>query len=305
MQKKQRVNMVAIGIFIFVGMALLLVTIFFSAKYGYKLRGGYRLYITYDFLDNLREGSTVQVFGGKVIGYVDTIRFKERQLEVVIVIENNIRINRSARFHIYATSLLGLKYINIQGYDPTENVFFEPEESISGVNPVSLSEIFEVAADTIKGLNNTTNKDQLEKLNKVFNDVSSLIEALNKLAVGNTDNITAGISGLVKAITQATALIRKFDETSQDLDQLSKKLNRIMDSVDDASVKQIVKNVETTSSELKALAVSLNRTANSQTGAMKLLNDEGVKASIERTLKNLEDFSKMIKDKPSILFLGK
>ena len=123
MRKKEKVNYIAIGLFIFLGIILFIVGIFFAGKYSIFFSGDYLLNLEFDFLDDLPTGAYVRIAGGINIGKVYEIRLEGDQPIVVVSIDKDYKINSNATFHIFATSLVGMKYINIQGYG-TQNVYY-------------------------------------------------------------------------------------------------------------------------------------------------------------------------------------
>ncbi len=176
MQRGEKIKPAILGAFIFSGMFLILLFIYFAGKFSFILGGGYSLYLEYDFLDNLQSGAKVRVSGGPAIGYVDNVSFETGKIVVRLLIEGKYRINRGADFNIYSTSLVGQKYINISGYNPNSKEFYTNNEYIIGVTPIGFSRSIELLGATFKSLLAQEGVDTVNKVRDTFKNVTELIE---------------------------------------------------------------------------------------------------------------------------------
>lgn len=297
MKKKQKVNYLAIGLFILVGIVLLVVGIFFAGKYGYKLGGGYKLNITYDYLDNLREGHKVRVAGGVDIGYVENIKLEEGQMVVVAIIEEGFKINKSATFHIYSTGIVGMKYIDVQGYDPSEDSYYEEGEYIEGVNPRGMSVVFESLGNLGDVL---TSDENIQDLSKSFGSLSEVFVSINQIILSNQEVIENAVQDLALTLEKSSEMISKFDQTIANLENVSETLNTKLDAIDEEVIKDIINNIDELTVELNTLVKGFN----SEDSALHILNDPETRESLETIIDNLEDFSETLKDRPNSIIFG-
>lgn len=297
MKRRQKVNFVAIGIFIFLGIVLFGVGIYFAGQYIYVLRGDYKLKIVYDYLDDLSKGSSVRIGGGKTIGYVNAISMYGGRQVVEVIIDHNFKINRSASFHIYSTSIVGMKYIDVEGYDPSENVFFQPDETVYGVSPLGMSRVMEMLGMIGNMLMEGNNPETVGKVKTAFGDTIQILGSLSALIEENRSNIKRTVDSMASTMESADELMGHLSATLSNLESISASLDN---SMDERQLKEIVKNVNLLSGQLNTLLANLN----SPEGTLSLLNDPAFRHSLENTIKNLESFSEQVKDRPNSIIFG-
>jgi len=303
MKKKQKVNYIAIGVFIFIGVVLFIIGVMFAGRYSYVMGGGYRLRLEYTYLDDLLVGAKVRVGGGMTVGHVQEINFKNKNLEAVIVIDRGLKINRTASFHIFSTSLVGVKYIDIQNYDPNYTNYYKPDEVITGVSPLGMSRIMELIGGMAGGIVNNTNGGK--GLNKVLSDLTGLIASLNRIVTSSEGDIRMSVKELSENLSRTGDMVTKLDHTLGQLDQMVTSLNAATSGIDKKKVGAIVNNIDVTTRQLKILTTELNRLSNDKSSALYLMRDKQFKQRIDNTVKNLEAFSKILKDKPNAIIMGK
>lgn len=304
MKRRQKVNYVGIGIFIFAGLALFVVGVFFAGRYSYVLRGGYRLKVEFNYLDDLLVGAKVRVGGGMTLGHVQEINFKDKNLEVVLVIDHGHKINREASFHIFSTSLVGVKYIDIQNYDPNQPEHYQPEETITGVSPLGMSRIMEMIGGMAGGLVNGENGTGLN-LSATLADFQNLIASLNRIVSMSENDIRSSMTSLSGTLSRTGSMVTRLDNTLAQLEQMVTGLNQSVASIDKKKVQTIVQNIEQTTIELKTMTVELNSLSRNKNSALYLVRDKEFKDRLDKISRNLEEFSEILKDKPNAIIMGK
>ncbi len=283
MKKKEDIHYVGIGIFIFLGIILFLVGIYFAGKYSYKFSGGYKLNVEYSFVDNLTPRSKVRVLGGKDIGFVDDIQFKGDRLNIVLAIEGKYKINRSATFHIYSTGVVGTKYISVENFNPNEGVFFKDGEVITGRSPVGMSQMMDSFGDLIASVMGDTQGEIIGNVSSTFNNIGNLVNNLNKLVLENEQDIKSTVSSLKVASRNLALLSGSFT------------------NIDPAKISRIVNDLEATTKQLHQLSDTLN----TPDGLLSLAKDRNLAQNIKSTIKNLEEFTAILKNKPNSIVVGK
>ncbi len=304
-KKIRKFNPVAIGSFLLVGFFLLLFFIYFAGKFSFIIGGGYRIFIEYDFLDNLQVGAKVRVFGGPAIGYVKSINFETGKIVVEVLLGGKYKINRDANFSIYSTSLVGQKYINVSDYKPGAKEFLTNNDYVIGITPMGFARTIEFAGAGLKTLFFTESEESLKKLQTIFRNISELIHNLNLLVKDNSPEIGSAIHRLNQVVKTSLEVAARLNFTVSNIEMGSKKLNDTIQTIDEKDIKEIVTNIAVVSSELKHLAVELNRLSYDKNSVLNVLRDKEFKNRLDNTMKNVEEFSKKIKDNPSILFFGK
>lgn len=305
MERGKKTGNVAIGIFIFTGIIIIMVFVFFAGKFTFILGGGYKVYIEYDFVDNLQVGAKIRVFGGPPIGYIGNITFDTGKIVCEAMIQGKYKINRGAVFNIYSTSLVGQKYINVSGYrSETNGGFYTNDEYIVGVTPLGFARTIELAGTAVKNLMGQENADTTTQLKSVFRNTTELIEGLNRLVKDNSKDIHTSIVNLTSSLKNTGEIMGKINRTMDNLQNGSKKLSDTMNSIDPGMVRDIVSNVNAVSAELKTVSSELNRMTWDKNSPLNLTRDREFKQRIENIIANFEEFSKKIKDNPSALLFG-
>ncbi len=305
MEKKKSQN-VLIGAFIFSGIVLVLIFIYFAGKFSFIVGGGYRLFLEYDFVDNLQVGAKVRVSGGPPIGYIGKINFDSGKIVIEALIQGRYRINRGAVFNIYSTSLVGQKYINVSGYRSEQLAgHFTNNEYIVGVTPIGFARTIELAGGAVKTLMGQENADTVGRLKSVFVNTAELIEGLNRMVNDNATDIRKSIGSLSVSLKNTGEIMDRINSTFGNLQSGTKKISDALNKVDENDLNRIVSNMNIVTTELRFLSTELNRLSSDKNSALNLVRDRDFKVRLETTLKNFEDFSKKIKDNPSTLFFGK
>lgn len=295
MQKKEKVNYVAVGIFLFIGFVLMIVGIYFAGRYSFVLKGGYTLNVTYTFLDDLTPGSKVRIGGGVDIGKVYSIELDGDKMVAVLAIDKGYEINRSATFHIFSTGLVGMKYIDVQGYDPNEGSFYEAGETIEGHTPMSMAVMFESIGE-LAGI--FTTDEGLQGFSSAFDELGSLLDNIN--SVFSEDGLATTMWQLNSSLSHIDDLIVSMEETVSNLNGISGSLNEEISGIEEGSFAQITEDINTISSELALLSEKMN----DDDGIADLLSDPEFSESLRITLANLEEFSEILVEKPNSVVFG-
>lgn len=302
MEKHLKKKALYVGLFGFLGLVLIVGFIIFAGKYNAILGGAYRLHLVYTFLDNLQPGAKVKVAGGPSVGYVDRIDLKEGKLVVTVYIQKKFKINRGAEFNIYATSLVGQKYINISHYNPNTTDFYTNNESIGGVTPMGFSRVIEVAGVGLQSLVSGENVDTLYQVKQTFENTAELISGLNHLVKDNSADIRLSMMNLSKALRFSEDMIKHVNTIILNLEVASAQLNKRIEVIDEKQLANTIRDIQITAEELRKFSQELNRISSDKHSVVALLRDKEVKASLENTIKNLEELSRKLKDNPSKLF---
>jgi phospholipid/cholesterol/gamma-HCH transport system substrate-binding protein len=305
MQRGKKINNVAIGIFIFAGLFLLLFFIYFAGKFSFVLGGGYKLSIEYDFLDNLQLGAKVKISGGPSIGYINNLDFKDGKIIVQVLIDGKYKINRDAVFNIYSTSLVGQKYINVSGYNPSiTNNYYTNNETIEGITPIGFARAIELLGAGVKNLMGQNNTDMATKLKNVFANTADLIEGLNHMVNDNSKDIRQSISAFSKTMNSTGDMMAKVNNTLGNIEAISKKLNSTVNSLDVDQLKSIVSNVNDITYQLKTISADLNQLSHDENTPLGMIRDSNVRTRLDNIIKNFEGFSEKIKNNPNALIWG-
>ena len=180
-----------VGIFVFIGMAILV--IFILSIGGLKSwSSGYKLRINFGFVNGVKVGAPVR-FAGVDVGEVKKIRLEfvpqesRTNIQLIVWIKENVRIPGDSTVWINTLGLLGEKYVEIiPGKDYAHCL--KPRDIFTGVDPLPIHQIFKetenIVANLDKGLARINNKEgSLGKLiydDKVYNELEAMVTDLRK-----------------------------------------------------------------------------------------------------------------------------
>jgi phospholipid/cholesterol/gamma-HCH transport system substrate-binding protein len=149
-----------VGIFVFVGLVILVV--FILSIGGFKTwTSGYKVNFIFDFVNGVKLGAPVR-FAGVDVGEVKRINFitpeagRER-VEVVCWLKMGIHIPLDSTIWVNTLGLLGEKYIEIMpGKDYAR--FLSAGQSLEGINPIPLHEVFRLGKDIAGNINESVER---------------------------------------------------------------------------------------------------------------------------------------------------
>ncbi|MDP2928410.1 MAG: MlaD family protein [Candidatus Omnitrophota bacterium] len=180
-----------VGIFVFIGLTVLV--IFILSIGGFKTwSSGYRINLIFNFVNGVKIGAPVR-FAGVDVGEVKKInlQFKPAQNRADVCLEvwirDIVRVPADSTVWVNTLGLLGEKYIEIiPGKDYTN--FLKENQSLAGVDPLPMHEIFNQAESILHNLDDgiikIRNKEgSLGKLiydDKVYNELEALVTDVRK-----------------------------------------------------------------------------------------------------------------------------
>jgi phospholipid/cholesterol/gamma-HCH transport system substrate-binding protein len=180
-----------VGIFVFIGLAILLVFIILIGDFKTKLTG-YRVNFTFNFINGVKIGAPVR-FAGVDAGEVSNIRLQflpeESRTEVIVncVIRKHILVPRDSSVSVNTLGLLGEKYIEIMPGKDFNNTLYAGS-TIAGIDPISMNDFTQAAKSIVNNLEEATlhinsGEGTLGKLlydDALYNDLNLFIEDLRK-----------------------------------------------------------------------------------------------------------------------------
>ncbi|MBK1828529.1 MlaD family protein [Haloferula rosea] len=139
MSESPRKTEAMVGLFIFVGLALLGILIVQFGRFGDRFIGKYAVTVVFDDAAGLIRGSEVRM-GGAKIGKVAThpALNENVKVEVQVDIDERIRIPEGSAFQISSASILGDKLIVITPPATSTGEFIEAGTTIAGAGPSGL-----------------------------------------------------------------------------------------------------------------------------------------------------------------------
>lgn len=277
MDKKFRV-----GIVVFISVVLIGLSLFVVGKFK-LLNPGYTFGISFQYADNIEPGAAVKISGGVKIGYVEKLVLGTNGVVVIVRVSENIKINRDATFHLYSTSMIGTRYIDILHYTGNPP-YIKPGEVVKGETPLGINRAFEMLGKAAIALGEFARTEEGETFSKT---IEKLLETVNNL-YSALENVEAASGDIRLGLKRINRILKKTEETVDEIRQIASTMRR---SVKEKELQQTIENLEAITTQLK--------------GLLAFLQNPKTRKSISKTIKNLEEFSEKIKRRPSLLFFSK
>ncbi|CAH0997963.1 hypothetical protein EMA8858_04098 [Emticicia aquatica] len=295
---------VIVGIFIFLGLTILVVTIFTLGGQKKTFVRTFTINAIFDDVGGLLTGGNVW-FAGVKVGTVKSISFYgDSQVQVTMNIEREAEshIHKDAKAKISSDGLIGNKIVIIYGGD-THQPQVEKNDFLSVEKSLSTDDMLATFQENNKNLLEIT-KDFKSISKKIDNGKGVLATLLNDPNMANKLEIT------VENLQETMANLKTVSEGSKsvlsNLQDFSGKINKKGNSINDlAADTAIYKSIKSTLVQLNNASNSVTKiTANLKTASEKLnqknnavgvlLNDSETSESMTITLKNLESGSKKL-----------
>ena len=215
-----------VGVFVFIGLALLGGLIVQFGRFGDKLHGKYQILVVFDDASGLIKGSEIRM-GGARIGKVDDhpVLNSEVKVQVVMSIDEPIHIPENSMIQIASATLLGDKMIVITPPEPSESTgrFLEPGAVIRGGGPSGLDAI-QNNAESISRDARKLMEDAgvaFKKVDAVIDDIravtgrlSTTLDKVNDslLSEKNLKNIDGTLANFEKASAELTPTVTEARE---------------------------------------------------------------------------------------------
>jgi phospholipid/cholesterol/gamma-HCH transport system substrate-binding protein len=246
-----------LGIFIFLGTVLLVISIFLLGNKEKLFTGTIVVKAYFNQIEGLKPGAPVRL-SGYDIGSVSSISLvdeKTGNVEVKMNIDNDLKhfIRLDSQAAIETEGLVGKKIVTISP-GTTNMAEIEEDGIIKSKNPLNISAIMEKTESTIDYLSNLTKNlsDVIEKVNKGEGTIGKIVndDKLYKAAVSITNNADKSLTAVTQRLNSVTDLII----------EMSTSIKNIITSVDSSivDVRQIIDKVNKGEGTVGALVSDKN-----------------------------------------------
>jgi phospholipid/cholesterol/gamma-HCH transport system substrate-binding protein len=280
-----------VGLFVFIGLALLAVLLLQFSKGTSVFRRTYELRLRAVNVGGLKPRSSV-LMSGVQVGNVSDIKLNPTGTDVTIFVKiyKEYTIRKDAQFRIEQSGFLGDQYVAIV---PTKNEAepFKDKDTAEIQEPFNLQEVARSAGGFIRRIDETA-----AKLNEAIVDVRRLVlneETLTNLAVtistmrSASERALSTVDGIDRlfatngpAISYAASNVAAF---SEDLTHFADSLNEVVTS-NRQGIATAITNLESSSAILKTLLADVQA---GKGPAGTLLRDEQTAANLTNIVNNL------------------
>ncbi len=282
---------VIVGIFVFVGIAILVAGVLTLGGQQKKFVKAIELKAVFDDIGGLQAGNNVW-FSGVKIGTVRKINFYgDAQVEIEMNVEQEVVefIRKDSKATISSDGLIGNKIIVIYG-GTTLAPAVEDGDRLESVMPLDTDQMMETLQ--------VNNENLVEITGNLKNLTSKLAEGEGMVGAALTDSLIAeSFRAIVKNLNQASVNSnRMINELNSFTSKLNQKGNLFNDLVTDTtmaadlresmeSLKEAAANSEEMTQKLSAITDKFNDPSNSMG---MLLNDPEFAQSLKSTLENAD-----------------
>lgn len=258
---------------------------------------GYPIYADFKSAAGLEKGTEVRMAGVK-IGYVQDIRLKGVQAEVVLSIESSVQVPVDSRATMASLGLLGEKYIEIIPGEKKQ--YCDPGDRIEGLEAVGfdhLGEMLVSIGEEIKSMSAAV-KDMIGEegaqgnINEIIQNLANLTEDMRLFFDKNKMDLSSGIQASSRSFER---LGQSVEEVSREAKDFIGRLNSLIEDNRDTiqiNLESIRDVVEKTEESLKLLNDAIEKITKGDGTLGKLIQESDLYLQAEETV---GDIKKMIK----------
>lgn len=325
-----RAQKVRLGLFLVVSATLLVGTLVILA--GLSLAEERDVYtVRYQMsLSGLEPGSSVK-YNGVRVGRVDAIHIDRQDPSTVVVdlsLDAGTPIKKDTKAVVNLAGITGLKFIELSG-GTADSAFIEPGGEIpAGASTldrltVRAEDIAERVQTLVEQLNALTSAENRKKVEAVLDHVDGLVISATGTIEENRPAVRELSASLKDAGDRVNAAVRTLEiETTAAARALRQVAERVRDEVEPSKIRSIVGNVERVSSQVRVavdkadlpaageqvrdlVASALRAMKNIDTTVLRGREDLfGSLSYLLETMENLSEFSRQIRENPSLLLGG-
>lgn len=309
MASKRDSTATLVGLFLFVGLAILAILILQFGKIQRSEVPQYSLYVSFTDATGILKGSDVRIGGAKVGTVAELPKLNETFDRVLVHIRVNegIGVPRNAEITTTGAGLLGDKLIAIrvpEGTDPEKVGYFKTGETIEGISAGSLTslqvkveDLSEKASDAITDLQGGIARISaaIDEFEKVARSVNTTVDRFNT-GVLNDETVGDFKVSMEKLRTTSTNLADASEKLGPTLDKGSKAMDNIDSTLAEirgvfSELKPVTEKVKTSVDRIGDAAVSLDEGVDRLTTGDGLLpslvNDRSLRDEFEALVGNL------------------
>ena len=273
-----------VGVFVFIGLALLGGLIVQFGRFGDRLRGKYQFVTVFDDASGLIKGSDVRMGGARIGKVAEPPELNEDvKVQVVMSIDDRIRIPEDSLIQIASATLLGDKMVVITPPEGggSSGRFIEPDAVVRGGGPSGLDAIqvnAEVLSRDARRLLLSA-EDTFKKVDLAVDDfrgvASRLTTTLDKindsvLSEDNLGNIDGSLANLHTTTAGWAKISGELEETLGDARSAMGAIEKAADRAEGtfASASERIDELEPAFREMPKAVASISRAADKAASAL-------------------------------------
>jgi phospholipid/cholesterol/gamma-HCH transport system substrate-binding protein len=309
-----------LGIFLIVSTAVIIITLIYLVGASLmEIRDPYYVMLQ-GSSGGLEAGSQVR-FNDIVVGRVERVRLDPDdpslvRLEISLDHDTPVTVDTVAVPEM--ANITGTKMLSMHGGTKESKRLKPGDEIRSAASDLSMitTKVVNIADRLqllIDHLNVITNTENTEKLAHVITEVEGITKRVNEILESNQSNIN-------DMVVDARTLIKRTDETMADVQNVVKTLNHSAQQIMSAknmhridtlldTTRSVMNNVEnrTSKEELGATIESVNELAMATQVTIVRMRDDlrRIMNELETSVENINEFTQILVDDPSVLITGR
>lgn len=278
-------NEVKVGAFTLGGAALMAGMISFMGAFnlGHK---GYELNIDYPQVNGLMQGQQVR-YAGVQVGTVKKINVAPDKVQVVVEIDDNIKIPQGSQFTIGADGIMSEKYVSVMPPKKPSAGHIAQGSRVEGVPGGGMEEFFNSSGDLV---------EKMEKIADAMNNVFGDKEVQQNMRDGfkNMKDISENMNTFTRVMSEVAVANQQDIQTMiHQMNELSQRMNGTMQHIE--SIMNGVDNQGKTGENIAAIAQHMADTSARMENIVSVLEtvakDPVTGQSLKETLVNVKETS--------------
>lgn len=256
-----------VGLFLFIGLAILGALVLTFGRLGQGLNSPYELTVLFPNASGLTTGADVLLSGAK-IGFVAAqpqLVGDSYRVAVRVKVQGDVHIPRKSKFMVGSSSLLGDKFVDVIPLDGVNSGdFWQPNEIIEGsraggfeeltvrgsavMDEISLS-LKQIQTLTTNLNQNLLNETSLQNLQQTFENLRDTTAAFKKASL----SIDSVITKADRVLSATESTVKTLDSAGKDIQKISK------NAVEGKGALGVLVNDKETGDHLRSLISNLRR----------------------------------------------
>ncbi len=335
---KRRSSEIWVGIFVVIGIALLVLMTLKVEKFRIGREVGYLINTYFDSATGLENNSPVRVAGVRV-GNVEKITLEQGKAKVTMRLPSEVVVHKDAKAYIKAEGFLGEKYVEISP-GTTESPRLEPNGLVAqGQPPVDMDQVLsqvstlrEDIRDVTKPLGDVLKAVDPKKVEGMINNFNKFSGQLTGIADDSKETIQRAkdafsrIEEIGDQVKKGEGTLGKLvtdDTIYQDAKKTVETLKIVSETIEqgEGTLGKLIKD-ESLYQDVKETVLSAKETMQSANDALqsvkgiadkvergegtlgKLVNDDTLMKETEKTLKKIQKTAEGVQEQTPITVLG-
>lgn len=284
---KEKKSEVWVGIFVVIGILLLVLMTMKIEKFQIGKEAGYLLNIYFDSAAGLARNAPVRI-AGVPVGNVEKVALDQGKAKITFHLPKHITIYKDAKAYLKSEGFLGEKYVEITQGTPGSPKVESGGIIEQGAPPVDIEQIM----SNLSGVGS-----DIKEIAKPFGDVAKALDP--KKVEGMIDNLSKFSDQLGDIGTDATETLKKAKEAFSSLEDVGEKVKRgegtlgklITDETIYRDAKEVVEKVKETADTLKNVSEKIEK---GEGTLGKLIQDESLYNEAKETLQSVKGMAEKV-----------